>query len=57
MNQCDGCRQELPVRNGIHYDKKGRPYMVCTKDRYQPPPIPNPVKGLKLTLFPIIKEH
>ena len=55
-NQCDGSRRGLPLRAGIHYDGD-RPYMVCTQGRYQPPPMPNPVKGLKLSLYPIIKEH
>jgi len=56
LNQCDGCRRGLHIEGNIHYDK-GRPYMCCTRDRYQPPPMPNPVKGLKLSLYPIIKEH
>ena len=38
LNQCDGCRRQLPIENGIHVDPKitgwGRLYMVCEKDRY-----------------------
>lgn len=37
MNQCDGCRRGLPIRNGnIHYDLNtgGNAVMSCTADRY-----------------------
>ena len=34
-NQCDGCIRGLPLRGGIHYTGD-RPYMGCTRDRYQP---------------------
>lgn len=34
MNQCDGCRRGLPIKDGIHsgggYDK-----ICCTKNRYE----------------------
>lgn len=32
-NQCDGCRQNLPVHNGIHYRGK-HCFMVCCKEDY-----------------------
>jgi hypothetical protein len=54
-NQCDGCRRGLPLRDGIHYDGD-RPYMGCTKDKCQPP-VPNALRGLKLSLYPIRREH
>lgn len=38
INQCDGCRRGLEVRqNGVHYDApfpKGAAVMACTRDRY-----------------------
>ena len=34
-NQCDGCRQGLPVVNGLHRDKNDRPFMACTKQLYK----------------------
>jgi hypothetical protein len=54
INQCDGCRRGLPIRrDNNHYDGD-MPYMGCTRDRYQRPAFSeNPVKGLRLTLFPI----
>lgn len=33
QNQCDGCRQHLPISMNTHY-KDGKPYMVCTAGRY-----------------------
>lgn len=33
VNQCDGCMANLPIKNGIHQDKKGMGF-YCTKDRY-----------------------
>jgi hypothetical protein len=38
VNQCDGCRRHLPIKNGIHYGDEGYvAVMYCTKDRYQQP--------------------
>ena len=34
-NQCDGCRQGLPLVDGLHRDKNDRAFMACTKDRYK----------------------
>ena len=34
MNQCDGCREGMPVVDGIHQDSKGRNFMCCSKGRY-----------------------
>ena len=34
INQCDGCRQGLPVKDGNHY-KNGLPWIGCTKDDYK----------------------
>lgn len=39
LNQCDGCRRKLPIRQdrfgAIHYDPRtGWAFMGCTKDRY-----------------------
>ena len=33
VNQCDGCRANLPIKNGIHQEEKGMGF-YCTKDRY-----------------------
>lgn len=44
LNQCDGCRRGLPIRNGLHYEPDeartgvGMPVMCCTRDRYEKPP-------------------
>ena len=36
INQCDGCRRHLPIKNGIHYGDEGyTPVMGCTADRYK----------------------
>lgn len=40
MNQCDGCRRGMPLKNGIH-KMPGSTFwdgdaMSCTKDRYEP---------------------
>ena len=41
MNQCDVCKLNLPIENGIHIhpgEKKGswnRLHMVCTKGEYE----------------------
>ena len=39
MNQCDGCKLNLPIENGIHVHpgEKGwnRLHMACTKDKYE----------------------
>lgn len=43
INQCDGCRRGLPVRDGIHIDQDGIAAMACTADRYAAPqgePVP-----------------
>lgn len=37
MNQCDGCRAGVPLKDGKH--RMGKPggyadWMICTKDRY-----------------------
>ncbi len=35
INQCDGCRRKLPIRDGNHYDPKtGSLYIGCTAKRY-----------------------
>ena len=33
-NQCDGCMRGLPITNGIHAERDGRPYMCCSRNRY-----------------------
>ena len=33
-NQCDGCRQGLPVVDGIHRTLEDRAFMGCTRKRY-----------------------
>jgi hypothetical protein len=42
LNQCDGCRRGLPVRDGIHYDFSqvgwGGLVMGCTRERYRTEP-------------------
>lgn len=36
VNQCDGCKRKLPLRDGVHYNPKtGWAYMGCTADRYK----------------------
>lgn len=35
-NQCDGCAQRAPIRDGLHIDKDGRAFMRCEKERYEP---------------------
>lgn len=32
-NQCDGCKQKLPIQNGLHY-KDGKIVMACERDQY-----------------------
>lgn len=34
LNQCDGCRLGLPIKEGLHY-KEGHPYICCTKHKYK----------------------
>ena len=34
-NQCDGCQQEAPLRDGLHIDKNGHAFMACQKQRYE----------------------
>lgn len=34
-NQCDGCRQGLPVIAGLHRTPEDRPFMACTKQLYK----------------------
>lgn len=33
INQCDGCRRGLPLKDGIHYGD-GYDMIACTKERY-----------------------
>jgi hypothetical protein len=42
INQCDGCNQQLLLRNGIHYDESDHPFMACTSDRYAAPDAATP---------------
>ena len=34
-NQCDGCRQELPIVNKLHIAKDGRPFSACAAHLYR----------------------
>lgn len=34
MNQCDGCMQRAPTRNGLHLDKDGHAFMACQREKY-----------------------
>jgi hypothetical protein len=34
INQCDGCLQNAPLRNGLHFDQAGRAFMSCQRYRY-----------------------
>lgn len=34
INQCDGCRRKLPKVGTVHEEANGKPYMICTADRY-----------------------
>lgn len=33
-NQCDGCNLGYPIVNGLHMDINCKPYMACTKSKY-----------------------
>jgi len=36
MNQCDGCRRKLPIKEGLHYNPDGSYDMICcTKKLYK----------------------
>jgi len=35
INQCDGCRQKLPLKDGFHYLPDGRIFMGCERNRYE----------------------
>ncbi len=35
VNQCDGCRNGMPIVDGIHRNKNGTCFMMCTGDRYK----------------------
>lgn len=36
INQCDGCHRKLKRdKTGMHREKDGRPYMICTEYQYQ----------------------
>ncbi len=35
VNQCDGCARELPVKQLIHVEGDGTPYMCCCKGKYK----------------------
>ncbi len=35
LNQCDGCKSNMPIRDGIHYIK-GKPDIYCQKEKYPP---------------------
>lgn len=37
LNQCDGCRRGMPLRNGMHVSDIPWDGMMCTADRYRPP--------------------
>ena len=39
INQCDGCRAGLPLRDGTHEDA-GRGVMLCEREKYEPSPSP-----------------
>jgi hypothetical protein len=34
INQCDGCRRRLPIKNGIHKGDGDYDMIACTKARY-----------------------
>lgn len=39
MNQCDGCRRGMPIKNGMHYNPDGSyDYIMCTKHKYEAEP-------------------
>ncbi len=35
MNQCDGCKRGLPLKDGIHKASEGYDMIGCTAERYQ----------------------
>ena len=35
MNQCDGCRAKMPVKDGLHINIHDRAYMACSASKYQ----------------------
>lgn len=36
VNQCDGCRRGMPLKDGVHHSPKGSPWdkIVCTSHLY-----------------------
>lgn len=42
INQCDGCRTNSPLRNGLHVNPQGTAFMACQKDRYRGQETPEP---------------
>lgn len=35
VNQCDGCRRGMPIRDGVHYNPDGSyDYIACTAEDY-----------------------
>jgi len=35
INQCDGCRQKLPLKDGYHYLPDGHIFIGCERNRYE----------------------
>jgi hypothetical protein len=36
MNQCDGCRAGMSLKDNIHYGPDNKPFCYCTKELYEP---------------------
>ena len=36
-NQCDGCRQGLPIVSKLHRTEDGKPFSACTAHLYKTP--------------------
>jgi hypothetical protein len=36
MNQCDGCRTQSEIKDGLHVDRYGKAFMACEKGMYDP---------------------
>lgn len=34
-NQCDGCKMQHEIKNGLHVDRYGKAYMCCEKRKYE----------------------
>ena len=38
LNQCDGCRTHSEIKDGLHVDRYGKPFIGCEKRKYEAKP-------------------